>query len=409
MAIKETLNQIIFRIIFVFSYQITTLLSLPILANNLSSIEFGKIMTCLVLFQIAIFVSEWGTPFYSIENYSKKYKKKELRDFLIKILSFNFQWIIFFSLLFFLLFEFVFNELSFLYFIFLLPNLIFGILNTSWFYILLKKIEDILLVTIFSRFLFLYFVYYFIDSDKNGIYFFIFQGFSFFIIAIYSLYVIKKKYIKDLVLRLGKFQFDYLKNSLSFFSSNLFDNYFCLIWVFLIAVLLGPLTLSIYTIPDQILRGSIAISILISQTVRLNYFDATKKIFRVFFIIFFISIVCLFIVLTYYAQILEFFFDSKHYQAILISRDAILVAFVHFVVRLLNYPVCGRFCNVVFLNKISSLVFIFNIINLFFWIIFSRDVNNVFLFMSISLVLHLVILIILIIKNKYKHYLSIPN
>lgn len=85
------------------------------------------------------------------------------------------------------------------------------------------------------------------------------------------------------------------------------------------------------------------------------------------------------------------------------------IAFVHFVVRLLNYPVCGRFCNVVFLNKISSLVFIFNIINLFVWIIFSRDVNNVFLFMSISLVLHLVILIILIIKNKYKHYLSIPN
>ena len=65
--VKITINQVSFKLLLTFAYQISTLISIPILANSISSIEFGKIAICLILLQISWTISEWGIPNYSIE------------------------------------------------------------------------------------------------------------------------------------------------------------------------------------------------------------------------------------------------------------------------------------------------------------------------------------------------------
>ena len=86
--VKTTINQVSFKLLLTFAYQISTLISIPILANSISSIEFGKIAICLILLQISWTISEWGIPNYSIELLSKSTKIAK-RKFLKNIIYFH--------------------------------------------------------------------------------------------------------------------------------------------------------------------------------------------------------------------------------------------------------------------------------------------------------------------------------
>ena len=86
--VKITINQVFYKLILTLAYQLSTLISIAILANYISAIEFGKVAICLILLQSFWFISEWGIPNYSIELLGSKSSKAKKKDFLKTILTF---------------------------------------------------------------------------------------------------------------------------------------------------------------------------------------------------------------------------------------------------------------------------------------------------------------------------------
>ena len=108
--VKITINQVVFKLLLTFAHQISTLISIPLLASVVSSLEFGKVAMCLILLQISWFISEWGVPNYSIELLSKGSKKKDKKDFLQTIIAFKLLCFMVLSFVYLLLIKYVFVD-----------------------------------------------------------------------------------------------------------------------------------------------------------------------------------------------------------------------------------------------------------------------------------------------------------
>jgi len=111
--LKITINQVFYKLIVTLANQLSTLISIVILANYISPIEFGKVAICLILLQSFWFLSEWGIPNYSIELLAGKSSKAKKKDFLKTILAFHLLCFGFFSLLLALLIKFILIDLDF--------------------------------------------------------------------------------------------------------------------------------------------------------------------------------------------------------------------------------------------------------------------------------------------------------
>jgi O-antigen/teichoic acid export membrane protein len=402
---KKLFTQISHRILFVLAYQVTTLISIPILANNLSQIEFGKIMICTLLVQLSWIVSEWGIPNFTIELLRNNNSKRNKSLILSAVIKLNLMFIIFFLLIFFLLINFFFPDLSLVYYYALIPSMIFGILNPSWFFILINKIKDLLLITFISRLLFLLCVMFLVTSDRDAIFYLIIQGISFGLISIYGFYKIyKENFFIDFSFFIKKlnFKFKLFKKSYIYFMTHMVDNNFPILWALSASYIGGPYIASIYSIPDQILRATIAFSILISQSIRLNSnkFDERLSTIVLLFCIFgvFFAIVGY----TYIESFLNLIFNDTYKESIYFSEQIVLICLLHYLIRMINYPLVGHLYDVKLVNRISIIIFYINISLLIYWMINFTDIQSLVLLMSLSLLAHLIVLSTLIFIKKLK-------
>lgn len=401
--VKTTINQVSFKLLLTFAYQISTLISIPILANSISSIEFGKIAICLILLQISWTISEWGIPNYSIELLSKSTKIAK-RKFLKNIIYFHLLFFLAFTFIYAILIKFIFDDLDFKHYFFLIPSILFGIFNFSWFFSLINQTQKIVNITIFSRFIFLLAVIFLINDDSDSYLYILFQGISFAIISIYSIYVLAKldyidckNFFNNIVLNL-----DYLKKSFIFFVTNITDNQFPLLWSFTISVVGGAPLVFLYSLADQIFRSIIAISVLISQTIRINLsFKIKKNLLFVIYLFLILGIISVILAYFYIESFLLLFFNDEFRDPIELTSIILAPAFLHFVIRLINYPLLGEYKGIDFANKLSIKIFYFSIFILLVWILFFHSLKLLIAFMSLSLFIHL-LFIVFYIYRKYK-------
>jgi len=400
--VKITINQVFYKLILTLAYQLSTLISIAILANYISAIEFGKVAICLILLQSFWFISEWGIPNYSIELLGSKSSKAKKKDFLKTILTFYLLCFGFFSLLLALLIEFIFHDLDFKFYFTVIPSLFFGIFNFVWFFSLINKVEKIVTITVISRILFVICLLFFVRSDANGYLYLALNGISLAIIVLYSLsQLIKLGYvdgipsISHLFMRLY-----YLKNSSIYFFTNLTDNQFPLIWSFVVSIVGGAPLVFLYSLADQIFRSVIAISVLISQTIRINLSLESKD--NLFFTIkLFVFLGLIFSIIGYYfvEGFLSLFFNATFSDHIILTSIIALPAALHYFIRLLNYPLFAEYYDILFVNKISITVFYLNLLLLGCWVTFYESLVTLIMMMSFSLFVHLVIITFLLWKK----------
>jgi O-antigen/teichoic acid export membrane protein len=399
--VKITINQVFYKLLVTLANQLSTLISIVILANYISALEFGKVAICLLLLQSFWFLSEWGIPNYSIELLASKSSKAKKKDFLKTIIAFHFICFGFFLLLLALLIKFIFLDLNFKFYLTIIPCLFFGIFNFFWFFSLINKVEKIVIVTIIARG-FLIGSLFFLGNNADGYLYLTLYGISFGIIALYSVYqLIKMGYLENIPSMKHLFmRLYYLKSSSLYFFTNLTDNQLPLIWSFVISITGGAPLVFLYTLADQIFRAVIAISVFISQTIRINLSLESKddlfftiKLFTVLGIIFSVIGYC------YIEDFLRLFFNDNFSDPIRFTSFIVLPASLHYFIRLLNYPLLAEYYDLKFVNKISFMVFYLSLFLLGCWAIFYESLVTLIIMMSFSLFAHLLIIIFLLSKK----------
>ena len=262
--------------------------------------------------------------------------------------------------------------------------------------------EKIVTITVISRILFVICLLFFVRSDANGYLYLALNGISLAIIVLYSLsQLIKLGYvdgipsISHLFMRLY-----YLKNSSIYFFTNLTDNQFPLIWSFVVSIVGGAPLVFLYSLADQIFRSVIAISVLISQTIRINLSLESKD--NLFFTIkLFVFLGLIFSIIGYYfvEGFLSLFFNATFSDHIILTSIIALPAALHYFIRLLNYPLFAEYYDILFVNKISITVFYLNLLLLGCWVTFYESLVTLIMMMSFSLFVHLVIITFLLWKK----------
>lgn len=347
-SFKFFFTDIFFRFLIVFTYQISTIISFVLIAKSLSLSIYGSLMEIMVLSQVIWLIAEFGIPNFSIEEIANKEKKIQ-RQFLSKSLRLNFL----FSLLLIMLFMIasITEILSINYYLLVaaIPAILFGSLNLLWFFVVIKKLRYLFIIVLLSRVIFTSLVFLIHDDSEAYLYFY-FQGISFLIIFIFSIfYLLKLGYISLASDNL----FTFIKKSSSYFLSNLSDNFLPLIWALFLSLSLNSSEFGHYSLYDQIIRASIALSVIIAQTIRIYFNQLSKKLFlsTLLFIVLAFILVDLFIVFAPF--LFDFLFNDKFTQSYYLIIPTGFIIFTHFLSRLLGYPVFGILYSPILLNKIS--------------------------------------------------------
>lgn len=347
-SFKFFFTDIFFRFLIVFTYQISTIISFVLIAKSLSLSIYGSLMEIMVLSQVIWLIAEFGIPNFSIEEIANKEKKIQ-RQFLSKSLRLNFL----FSLLLIMLFMIasITEILSINYYLLVaaIPAILFGSLNLLWFFVVIKKLRYLFIIVLLSRVIFTSLVFLIHDDSEAYLYFY-FQGISFLIIFIFSIfYLLKLGYISLASDNLLTF----IKKSSSYFLSNLSDNFLPLIWALFLSLSLNSSEFGHYSLYDQIIRASIALSVIIAQTIRIYFNQLSKKLFlsTLLFIVLAFILVDLFIVFAPF--LFDFLFNDKFIQSYYLIIPTGFIIFTHFLSRLLGYPVFGILYSPILLNKIS--------------------------------------------------------
>lgn len=399
--IKITFNQVFYKLIITLANQLSTLISIVILANHISTTEFGKVAICLILLQLFWFLSEWGIPNYSIELLASKSSKAKKKDFLKTILAFHLFCFGLFSLLLGVLIKFIFFDLDFKFYLTTIPCLFFGIFNFFWFFSLINKIEKIVIVTIIARG-FLIGALFCLGNYTDGHLYLALYGASLGIIGLYSLsQLIKLGYIENIPSVRHLFtRLYYLKNSTIYFFTNLTDNQLPLIWSFVVSIVGGAPLVSLYTLADQIFRSVIIISIFISQTIRINLnLESKDDLFFTIKLFILLGFIFSIIGYCYIEEFLSLFFNDNFSDSIRLSSLIVLPAALHYFIRLLNYPLLAEYYGLKFVNIISIMVFFLSLFLLGCWVIFYESLVSLIMMMSFSLFVHVLVIMFLLSKK----------
>jgi PST family polysaccharide transporter len=305
-------------------------------------------MEIMILSQVIWLIAEFGIPNFSIEEIVNKEKKIQ-KQFLSKSLKLNFL----FSLMLILLFMFasITEILSINYYLLIaaIPAILFGSLNLLWFFVVIKKLRYLFLIVLLSRIIFTSLVFLINDDTQAHLYFY-FQGISFFLIFIFSiLYLLKLDYINLVSDNL----FIFIKKSSSYFLSNLSDNFLPLIWALFLSLSLNSSEFGHYSLYDQIIRASIALSVIITQTIRIYFNQLSKKLFFTILIFIFLALLSVDLFITFSPILFDFLFDDKFIQSYYLIIPTGFIIFTHFLSRLFGYPVFGVLYSPILFNKIS--------------------------------------------------------
>ena len=169
------------------------------------------------------------------------------------------------------------------------------------------------------------------------------------------------------------------------------------LWGFGLAVVGGPMAMAIFNLGDQIYRMGGALTNVIAQSVRIYSKESNfEKTFPsvLFFIL--IYLIVAFILSFFARDIVMKFFSSDYYEAIKLIQIMSLIWALHAIIKILNYPILGKFFSTHFVNKMTYKFLILHVVIFLVWInLFDSPLTMSYFFGCVVLI-HLLIFIYLV-------------
>lgn len=322
--------------------------------------KFGLISKGLIVINLSILILEWGfqtqaTELLTKNNFDKSFQSYFIYSCILKV-------ILFILITFFLLLPFndLLLKLDFYQKLIILAVIILGGFNPLWILNILKKTQILLLPTILGKLFHLLFIFLFIkqDTDFSNVYLFFSIPFIFNLFFGYK-YLINKKFIKNCMF----FNLDLkiLNESLKFFLANLINNNFISLWSVYVIYFCSNSTIALFSIIEQIFRGMLMISNLVSNTLRIETVTLNMQKLKVTILRF------LFIYIGLTSLMLILYFIIKNYIHTLQLYNLsfltfICIWFVFSCSRLFSTTILSHKIE---MNKINNFFLLFGLGNIF--------------------------------------------
>ena len=380
-----------------FINQISVLITLPIIANNLGLNSFAYISQGLIIMNIILLISSWGVDASSIEILNKKIQKKETEIYLSSVFiirfSLSFLCFIFLYLIIFLnIYKFDFILLLYIFIPIIFTNLI-----PLWYFQAIGKSEKLLIPTILGRVLFVFIIIYFVKNQENIIWVFISHGISSIVVSVCGLYIIFNKY-KFVIPSFEKI-FTYFKSSSSHFLLILMNNHFSSLWSFIILIYGSSTGIAYYNLANYFLKAGMGISEMISRIIKINsykeFFYKTKQI-SLLVASTYLIISCVGVILI--EDIIIIFFNDSYRLSANIFKIMILIWFLNALYKIINYNFFSKILTEEKTNIISIKIGFIHVLLIILWV-FIEDFQSIFsltIFMLLSCVLQLIMIMIYI-------------
>lgn len=402
--ISQIIKILIPRVNIILINQLSVLISIPWLAYNLSIDSFGFIATSLIILQIFLMIMDWGFIHYSVELWNTpgeiNYINENISSILFSQLLLMFLMIIIFS---FLIFLNIIN-LPVQFFLCLLIPIFFGGIFPLWFFNINNHSNKLVAITLASRIFFLLFIYIFVNSDSDALFFIIIQGFTFGVITIYSFILM----INEYNFKLCKFDrflvLKHIKNSLPFFFNSITNNHINSLWGLVLSFSGNLVAIANFTLADHAYKAGSVFTNTSSQVIRVNSIDKEISIVSntlkfIIFIFFVITIIGILLAEPF----INYFFSSEYYESIFVIKLIAILWFIQAIIKLIGYPLIGKLYGVNKVNLIGNNFLFIHIFNMIIWLTFFKDlITLMVLFISASL-FHLIFLISFFYFNKLKN------
>ena len=382
--------------------QLSVLIAIPILASRLDFLVFGQVAIGFVLVQLSWVLSDWGVQHFSIENWGAA---KTLRDKnkLISLLL-TLRLIVAIICLLIILFLIQVNFLNFplLFWISIIPSILMGGAYPLWFFQVNKIPQTMIFPTFMSRLVYLLVIYLLVTDNSSAHWAFLAQGMNLGMITLYAYWHMIMRYsyswinfnIKQFTLVLRS-SFPYLLNAVT-------NNQINTLWGFGLAVVGGPIAMAIFNLGDQIYRMGGALTNVIAQSARIysreSSFDKTLPSVLFFILIY---LMLAFIVYFFAKDIVIKFFNEDYYEAIKLIQIMTLIWALHAIIKILNYPILGKFFSTHFINRVTFKFLILHVFMFFVWInLFDTPISMSYFFGCVVLI-HLLTFIYLLYRKIY--------
>ena len=391
--IQTTFEQLSPRLMIMLINQVSTILTIPWLAAHMSIDTFGLISTSLILIQTGWIFIEWGGMNYTSEVYKfgKSYKRKNLfvTNFIASKLILAFIYLLFIYTL--VLCKYI--NLPWEFFSAIIPATIFGGIFPLWFYHVIKRPGDMVLITFFTRIVFLICVFWSVHKDNEALLYLQLFSMTIFIITVYAFVIMLLKYRIRWEGYSLKSALKHISKGKNFFINSLSNNYIHSIWSISLTIIGTPSAIGFYNIAEQAYRAGNALSTTISQVIRVNSLElSNKKTWRVilfFAIIYILIAVCFFLISE---LLIKYFFSMQFYSVIPVLKIMILIWLFNAIINLINYPILVKLVGVLRAHRLNPIFLIIHGSFLLIWIFTSETLINMMIFLSLSCLTQLLIM-----------------
>lgn len=400
--IIQTLKQIFHRISIVFSNQLAILIAIPFITSKLGIDHFGLIGIGMILTQIIWVLSDWGFGFHSIEFFSTNKSSSNRNEYFTSILIIKLFMIVSFSLVSFLFIKMGWIKLTELNLFFaLLISFFFGGMNPLIFFQALKRPEFLVKPTLYSRVLYLFLIFYFVDGIESSYWVFLAQGITMAIISSYGFWILFKHFKFKLALPRRKFLKEQVTKSTPFFINIIVNEHFSSFWALALIMVGSPIQIAIFSLAEQVLRAGGAISNIISHTLRANFIDQPlskiKRLIIGFTLFYFLTMI---IGIALIPFVISKILDSEYAISSIVIQMIIVVWAISSINKLITYPITARIYGSVWVNKITYIFWILHGIGIFLWLYLeSTSALSMTFFIQTVLLIECIILCYVILKR----------
>jgi len=400
----EILKHALSRGSIILTNQLSVLIAIPILASRLDFFIFGQVAIGFILVQLSWVVSDWGVQNFSIENWSKAKTLRDKNRLISLLLTLRLSVAIVCLLIILFLIQVNLLNFPFLFWICIIPSVLMGGAYPLWFFQVNKIPQTMIFPTFVSRILYLLIIYLLVNDNSSAYWAFLAQGINMGVITLYAYrhMIVRHSYSwmnfnkKRFILVLQS-SFPYLLNAVT-------NNQINTLWGFGLAIVGGPMAMAIFNLGDQIYRMGGALTNVIAQSVRIYSKESTfDKTFPS--VLFFISLYFLLaIIIIFFAKdIVIKFFSMDYYEGIKIIKIMTIILTLHAIIKIINYPILGKFFNIYIINNVTSKFLIFHVLMFLFWMSHFKTPLSMSLFFGFVVLIHLLTFIFMIIKRMYYH------
>ncbi len=390
------------RISIVLINQLSVLIAIPILASRLEFFVFGQIAVGFVIVQLSWVISDWGVQHYSIESWNKAKKLSDKNRFISLLLALRIiVAVICLSVILFLIYT-NFLNFPFIFCICIIPSILFGAAYPLWFFQVNKIPQTMILPTFMSRLVYLLVIYLFVNDNSSAHWAFLAQGINMGAITVYAYVSMVVRHSYSWINFNQKQFMLVLRSSLPYLLNAVTNNQINTLWGFGLAVVGGPMAMAIFNLGDQIYRMGGALTNVIAQSVRIYSKECSfnKTLPTVLFFIL-LYLITAFIVIFFAKDIVMKFFNPDYYEAIKLIQIMTIIWALHAIIKILNYPILGKFYSTHFINRLTYKFLILHVLFFLVWInLFNSPLSMSFFFGCVVLV-HLLIFFYLVFYKLY--------